>query len=87
MAWEMQSHMFSYIEPSIVKYLEEDPTGLDHYKEDYNVTCQRDLVLKLTEAAQTYRTTINGAKEFYIDNEHATTIPWCDDDYYLTYWG
>lgn len=98
MAWEMQNHMFGYIGPSILSYLNENYAGEDDRRawllerlEDNLVDVWDgapidSLVDTLAIEAQNIATTTNGAHEFYLDHEGYTTIPWCTEDEMLAFY-
>lgn len=99
MAWEMQNHMFGYVGPSIVSYLEsnyEDDKSKrqwllerleEHGADVYAESALDCLVDTLCDYVVEVATTDNGGHKFYVDADGYTMIPWCSEDEMLAFYG
>ena len=88
MAWEMQSHMVEYIAPSLKKVLSLQDNDLgfllaDKFLWDSTLSVQ---IATLSDMVREYRTTTNGAHEFYISEDYPVTVPWCSEEEKSEYW-
>ena len=92
--WELQTHMHSYIAPSVAAYAAKEPDP-QHWLE---VTLREQapdepipplgvdgLANAIAEKAIEYDGTTNGGHEVYLHDWQS--VPFCDEDTYLTWYG